>query len=73
MFDKCVLKRNFQRRKIVVQKDLLNYNEDGLRPGWPFQINKHYDVTDVRSYTSKPKFISGLDWPGEKGDEHTFV
>lgn len=60
--------RLFRRRKIVVQKDLLNYNEDGLRPDWPFGITKHYDAYDLRTYVSKPKIISKFDLPGERGD-----
>lgn len=59
-------KRNF-RKKITVQNDLLSYNEDRLRPGWPFQITKHYDVNDLRPYTSKPKILAKYDLPGEKG------
>lgn len=70
IFDKGVIEnRLFRRGKLEVQKDLLNYNEDGLRPGWPFQITKHYDAYYLWSYTPKPKVVSTLDLPGERGDE----
>ncbi|XP_055296045.1 polypeptide N-acetylgalactosaminyltransferase 5-like isoform X2 [Sitodiplosis mosellana] len=61
------LKKLFRRRTFVVQKDLLDYNEDSLRTGWPFQITKHYDMYDLRTYTPKPKVISTQNLPGERG------
>ncbi|XP_031617146.1 polypeptide N-acetylgalactosaminyltransferase 1-like [Contarinia nasturtii] len=68
LFDKMVLNTRFFRRKnIVVQKDLMNYNEDGLRTGWPFQINKHYDMFDLQTYTPKSRIIAKFDLPGEQG------
>lgn len=70
LFDKIVLENRYHRRKIHIHNDLRKYNEDGLRPHWPFQTNKHYDVNDLRSYNSKAKFNSGLDSPGEAGDDN---
>lgn len=69
MFDKMMPERSiFRRKSVVVQKDLLNYNEDGLRQGWPFKITKNYDMYDLRTYISKPVFLSSLNLPGERGD-----
>lgn len=68
LFDVLFSKNSpFRRRKIVVQKDLLDYNEDDLRPDWPFQITKNYDLYDLRHYTSKPKIIAKYELPGERG------
>lgn len=73
LYDKFILNDYpLQPKIVVVSNDLLNYNEDHLRTGWPFKMNKHYDVSEMRSYTSKPKFISGLDWPGENGNKKTY-
>lgn len=63
------VKNLFRRRKFTVQKDLLDYNDDGLRTGWPFQITKHYDMYDLRSYESKPRIISTEKSAGERGDK----
>lgn len=70
LFDKIVIEeRYFHRKNIVVQNDLLDYNEDRLRTDWPFEINKHYDVRNLRTYTPKPKILAKFDLPGERGDE----
>lgn len=68
LFNKFVLERQFHQRKRYIHNDLLDYNEDGLRPHWKFKIPKHYDMNDLRSYNSKSKFISGSNLPGEGGD-----
>lgn len=68
LFDKLVLENQFHQQKRHIHNDLLDYNEDGLRPHWTFKIAKHYDVNDLRSYNSYPKFISGSYLPGEGGD-----
>lgn len=60
-------KFTFWRRKFIVQNDLLDYNDDGLRTGWPFQITKHYHMYDVQPYSSKRKIISSLNLPGDEG------
>lgn len=74
LFDKIVIEeRYFHRKNIVVQNDLLDYNEDGLRTGWPFEINKHYDVRDLRTYTPKPRILAKFDLPGERGDEQVII
>lgn len=62
------VKKLFRRREFVVQKDLLDYNEDDLRKGWPFKITKNYDMYDLRTYISKPKVVSSENSPGEGGD-----
>lgn len=67
------VKKLFRRRKFTVQKDLLDYNEDGLRPGWPFQITKNYDMYDLQSYTKKPKVVSREKLPGERGDKKWLI
>lgn len=73
-FDRIFIDRKRYQRNIIVQNDLLDYNEDGLRQGWPFKINKHYDVTELRTYTSKPKVLPKASLPGERGDEiHRFT
>lgn len=64
------MKKTFQRRgEIVVQTDLLDYNEDDLRSDWPFEITKNYDIHDLRTYTSKPIIFSTNDLPGERGNK----
>ncbi|XP_055296048.1 polypeptide N-acetylgalactosaminyltransferase 1-like isoform X2 [Sitodiplosis mosellana] len=69
LYDKMVLeRRHFRSKKMVIQTDLLDYNEDELRHGWPFQITKHYHMNDLRTYTSKMKIISKFDFPGERGE-----
>lgn len=72
LYDKMVLERkNFRRRRsVVVQQDLLDYNDvdSTLRQGWQFKITKHYDINDLRTYTSKPKIIPKYDLPGERGE-----
>lgn len=68
VFDKLVIqKRYFRRKTVIVQNDLLDYNEDGFRPDWPFQVTKHYDMDDLRTYTPKQKIIARSDAPGERG------
>lgn len=68
LYDKMVLERkNFRRKTVIVQTDLIDYNEDTLRQGWPFQITKHYDIKNLKTYTSKPKIIPKYDLPGERG------
>lgn len=70
LYDQLIVKHYhyWLHRPVIVQKDLLNYNEDELRSGhWPFQIDKHYDVREIRSYVSKQKIIATADEPGEKG------
>lgn len=58
----------FWRRKVIIQNDLLDYKEDGLRSGWPFKITKQY-LYDLQPYTSKSKIVStGL--PGDEGDRN---
>ncbi|XP_031634085.1 polypeptide N-acetylgalactosaminyltransferase 13-like [Contarinia nasturtii] len=57
---------SFWRSEIIVQSDLLDYNEDGLRPGWPFQITKNYHMYDLRKYSPKQKIISNSR-PGDEG------
>lgn len=70
LFDKMVFERRlFRRKSVAVQNDLLNYNEDNLRQGWPFQITKHYDINELRTYTSKPKILPRYDLPGERGEK----
>lgn len=71
--DKLFLERTNFHKKVVVQNDLLNYNEDGLRSRWPFQIEKHYDVRDLRSYKSKPRILAHFDLPGERGEFKWFL
>lgn len=68
--EKFVIKNHlFRYRKTIIQNDLLDYNEDGLRPDWPFEITKHYDAYDLRTYASKPKIVARLGLPGERGAE----
>lgn len=71
VFDKLIIGNGFFRRQsIVVQNDLINYNEDDLRTEWPFQISKHYDARDLRSYTVKHRIsptANSVDLPGEGG------
>lgn len=70
LYDRIVIEnRYFQQRKVIVQNDLLDYNENGLRSQWNFQMNKHYDVSELRTYKSKPKILAKFDLPGEKGDQ----
>lgn len=57
----------FRHRRTVIQNNLLDYNEDDLRPDWPFKISKHYDPYDLRTYVSKSKIIVKSDLPGEMG------
>lgn len=64
---------NIRRKKVNVQKDLLDYNEDDLRPEWPFQIDKHYDVAEVYTYTQKQKVIAKVDLPGERGKKRSVL
>lgn len=68
-YDIIILKYYYwPRRPVTVQKDLLDYNEDNLHLGqWPFQIDKHYDVSELRSYASKRPILATADLPGEKG------
>lgn len=67
-YDKIIRKHHWQRRTVIVQDDLLDYNEDDLRSGpWPFQIDKHYDVHETQPYVSKRKIIATEDQPGERG------
>lgn len=70
LFDKFVIEKLHTRRTIVVQTDLLNYNEDNLRKEWQFQMDKHYDMHDLQTYVQKPKILAKFDLPGERGDEH---
>ncbi|XP_031617135.1 polypeptide N-acetylgalactosaminyltransferase 1-like [Contarinia nasturtii] len=58
----------FRKKKVIVQDDLLDYNEDGLRSRWPFQISKYYDANDLQPYISKRKIISSSDLPGDGGE-----
>lgn len=70
LFDRIILQSHyFIRKNVIVQTDLLDYNEDKLRSDWPFQIDKHYDVNDLQTYYPKPKIIAKADLPGERGDE----
>lgn len=69
-FEKLIVENVFRRRTFIVQKDLINYNEDGLHSMWPFKITKNYDARDLRSYTSKPRIIPTVktaELPGEGG------
>lgn len=69
-YDQLIRKHyhRWQRGPLMVQEDLLDYNEDKLRSGpWPFQIVKHYYVHDLRSYVSKQRIIATEDQPGENG------
>lgn len=68
IFDKVFIERPKSRKSVLVQTDLLNYNEDGLRPTWPFKISKHYDVRTLRTYKSKPRILTQFDLPGERGE-----
>ena len=73
LFDKLIIENGFFRlfrQTLVIQDDLINYNEDDLRNEWPFQITKHYDARDLRSYKSKPRIFPNVktaDLPGEGG------
>lgn len=68
IIDKLFLEKPKFHKNVIVQNDLLSYNEDRLRPRWPFQITKHYDVSDLRSYKSKPRILAQFDLPGERGE-----
>lgn len=69
LYDKMVLERRHIRSKRVhIHTDLLNYNEDRLRPEWPFRITKHYHTNDLRSYTPKVRIMPNFDLPGERGE-----
>lgn len=73
LFDQLIRYNNtHQQKKVIVQDDLLDYNEDDLRPEWPFQIDKHYDVAELHAYVPKPKIIAKVDLPGERGDFFLF-
>lgn len=68
VFDKLIIqKRYFRRKTVITQTDLLDYNEDAFRSGWPFQITKHYDMDALKTYTPKQKIIARSDAPGERG------
>lgn len=68
IIDKLFIEKTKFRKIVIVQNDLLNYNEDRLRSEWPFQISKYYDVNELRSYKSKPRILTQFDLPGEKGE-----
>lgn len=68
IIDKLFLEKPIVRKNVVVQNDLLLYNDDGLRPRWPFQISRYYDVSTLRTYKSKPRILAQFDLPGERGE-----
>lgn len=72
IIDKLFLEKTQVRKNVVIQNDLLSYNEDGLRPRWPFKISKYYDVSTLRTYTSKPRILAQFDLPGERGTFESF-
>ena len=66
--DKLFIEKPKFRKNVIVQNDLLNYNDDQLRARWPFQITKNYDVSELRTYKSKPRILAQFDLPGERGE-----
>lgn len=73
LFQKFILERRYFRRKnSVIHQELLDYNEDDLRKDWPFKINKHYVIDDLREYVRKPKIIANRALPGERGWKNIF-
>lgn len=72
VLEKLIIENGLFRRRtfFIIQDDLINYNEDDLRKEWPFQITKHYDMRDLRSYTPRLKIVPNVntaDLPGEGG------
>lgn len=72
IIDKLFIEKTKFRKTVIVQNDLLSYNEDRFRSEWPFQISKHYDVNELRSYKSKPRILTQFDLPGEKGEFESY-
>lgn len=74
LFKKLILERRyFGRKSAVIRQELLDYNEDDLRKDWPFKINKHYDMNELREYVQKPRILAKAAFPGERGDDKSFL